>query len=171
MSIIILCGRGPEAETLSQAREWTNHNRDLDDNGVLPHGIWRCTLEEVRNRFGNFQRTDRRPFLYKSLQSYIAELRSTGLAIAIIIDGSFVTGKPDPDDIDLILVLPYDWDAAGELRPSEYRVLSKRLVRRRHGFDIIAAREGSAAYGEALKFFEQVRGRSDWRKGLLRIEL
>lgn len=143
----------------------------LDENGLLPPGVHDCAMEEVRKRFGSFQTTDRRCHLYEELQSYIADVRSTGLAIAIIIDGSFVTSKPDPGDIDLILVLPRDWKAETEMRPFEYRVLSKRRVRRYYGFDMVAAQENSIAYEEALKFFQQVRGRSDCRKGVLRIKL
>ena len=44
---------------------------------------------------------------------------------ALIVDGSYVTSKEEPNDIDLIIALRTDFEPAGELRPFEYNVLSK----------------------------------------------
>jgi hypothetical protein len=35
----------------------------FDQNGNLPEGIHDCTIEEAAERFGAFQRSDRRPQL------------------------------------------------------------------------------------------------------------
>ena len=74
-------------------------------------------------------------------------------------------------DVDLILVLPQDWDFEAELNPDRYNLLSKRRVRQRFGFDILAAREYSEQYAEYLALFQGVRGHQDLRKGILRIPL
>jgi len=39
---------------------------DLNEDGLLPEGIHEASLEEVRERFGRFQRTDRRPDLFSN---------------------------------------------------------------------------------------------------------
>ncbi len=78
---------------------------ELNQDGFLPEGIHAASLEEVRERFGRFQRTDRRPALFAKLSTYMAEVRASGLVVAVIVDGSFVTAKDEPSDIDLILVL------------------------------------------------------------------
>ena len=78
---------------------------DLDENGFLPPGVYDCTLEEVQQRFGrarvNFQRSE----LFAKLKEYVKEAQSTKLVKAIILDGSFVTNKETPNDIDMIVIL------------------------------------------------------------------
>jgi hypothetical protein len=142
---------------------------ELNEDGFLPEGIHEASLEEVRERFGRFQRTDRRPDLFAKLSTYLTEVRDSGLAEAVILDGSFVTGKDEPSDIDLILVLRPDHDDRAELRPFEYNALSKHRVRRRFRFDVVGAREGTDEYEESVNFFQLVRGRSDLRKGIVKV--
>jgi uncharacterized protein DUF6932 len=143
---------------------------DLDPSGLLPPGLHPCTLVEVAERFGRFNRTDRRVHLARKLEEYFGEIRATGMAAWIVVNGSFVTEKPDPEDIDLILVLPREHDLGAQLRPFEYNALSRRRVRKRHGFDVFVAREGSAEFAEYLAFFEQVKHQPGRRKGLLRVD-
>lgn len=141
----------------------------LDDFGLLPVGVHDCLLEEVRTRFGMFQTTDRRPRLFEKLQAYVHDVGQCAWIVAIVIDGSFITAAPQPNDIDLILVLEAGHDFSAELRPFEYNLLSRRQARRIYGFDVLVAVEGSGSYAEYLDFFSQVRGDPDRRKGLLRL--
>jgi hypothetical protein len=76
---------------------------NLNEQGLLPPGMHNCSLEEIGERFGTFQSTDRRPRLYEKLQVFLQQVRSIDLAIAVIVNGSFVTSKADPNDIDLII--------------------------------------------------------------------
>lgn len=75
------------------------------------------------------------------------------------------------NDIDMIVVLPEDYDFTAKRPPFQYNVSSRRQVRRQHKFDIIPVQENSAAHRDALTFFQQVREQQDVRKGLLRIAL
>jgi len=146
-------------------------------DGVLPGGIHTCTIEEVANRFGRSQGSDQRPKLTSALKRYIREVRALGVASAVVIDGSFVTIKVKPNDLDLILVLRRRLDPEHELIPAEYNVQSMRMVRKKYGFDVRAAALDSPDYLNYLEFFSRVRpDDSDVRtnrtiKGLLRIEL
>src|SRR5437879_1217565 len=140
----------------------------LDNAGLLPPGVHDCTLEEVEERFGRFQKSDQRIHLFARLREYLNEVRLTGFAVALLIDGSFVTAKDEPEDIDLVLVLKPDHDFLKLLRPFEYNVISKHRVRRHYRFDMVAVGEGSVDFDKAVRFFQQVRDRSDIRKGLLR---
>jgi Family of unknown function (DUF6932) len=89
----------------------------------------------------------------------------------LLIDGSFVTAKTEPNDIDLVLVLPTAFDLRSNRPPLQYNLVSKRRVRQRFGFDIIGVREQTLEYEEAVAFFQQVRGERSLRKGILRIAL
>jgi hypothetical protein len=141
----------------------------LDATGLLPAGIYDCSLDDLRERFGTFDMTDRRPRLFDKLQSFVRKVWRADLVIEIIVDGSFVTATKNPNDIDLILILSASHDFSAELRPFEYNVLSTRQVRKAYGFDVLVAQKDSATCDEYKQFFEQVRGQNQLRKGLLRL--
>lgn len=66
-------------------------------NGELPVGEHQASLSEIENRFG--KSTEKRKNLMKKLKSAAKNLKSAGVK-RIWIDGSFVTDKPEPSDID-----------------------------------------------------------------------
>jgi hypothetical protein len=142
---------------------------ELNESGLLPEGIHEASLEKVRERFGRFQRTDPRPDLFAKFYLFMSEVRAAGLIEAVIVDGSFVTAKDEPSDIDLILILRPDHDYRVELRPFEKNALSRRRVRRRFRFDVVIAREGSDEYEQSVSFFQGVKGRSGLRKGVVKV--
>src|SRR5690349_21006811 len=109
----------------------------LNEWGVLPPGVHDCTMEEIEERLARSQMTDQRIRLLEKLVRYVKEARGTGLAVALLIDGSFVTAKDEPEDIDLIVVLKPEHDFAADLRPFEYNVLSKKRVRQEYRFDLL----------------------------------
>ncbi|WP_432207224.1 DUF6932 family protein [Hymenobacter defluvii] len=49
----------------------------------------------------------KRIYLTRRLESYLADLRRTGLQMEIWLDGSFTTRCVEPDDIDLVVVLSF----------------------------------------------------------------
>jgi len=73
--------------------------------GLLPEGIYDCTLEEAAQQFAIFQRSDQRPRLWARFLEFVGEAKATGWIEAVVVDGSFVTADPTPNDIDLILVV------------------------------------------------------------------
>src|SRR6267142_5454204 len=141
----------------------------LDQDGLLPAGVPDCTLSEIRSRFGSFQKSDRRPRLFARLETFVAEAIAAGLIRVLIVDGSFVTEIPSPNDIDLIVVVESQHDFSADISPKAYNILSKNSVRRRFGFDLLVARENSVEYNDWVEFFQQVRLEPGRRKGILRL--
>jgi hypothetical protein len=88
-------------------------------------------VDEIRDRFGQFQGNERRFRLFDRLLSFIREAQKTAFVVALIVDGSFVTAEPTPSDVDLVVVLAATHDFSADLRPFEYNVISKRRVRKR----------------------------------------
>ena len=82
-----------------------------------------------------------------------------------------MTAKPDPNDIDLIVVVAGDYDFGSDISISDYNLLAQNRVRRRFGFDIVVVKDGSEDYRDAIAFFQQVRQRPGLLKGLLRLRL
>jgi len=143
----------------------------LNEHGCLPEGIHDCTVDEAAERFGGFQISDRRPQLWARFTQFVREARACGLIEAVLVDGSFVTAKPEPVDLDLLLVVSADHDFSADFQPREYNVLSKRRINRRYGFDVLVARADSEEYRRYLGFFQQVRLEPGRKKGILRISL
>ena len=83
---------------------------ELED-GVLPEGIHMSTTEEIAQVFGV---GDRRRNLVEKLRQFIQDARLAGFVSFIVVDGSFVTGKREPEDIDLVVALDPDFDLGGD---------------------------------------------------------
>src|ERR1039458_6773384 len=115
----------------------------LNADGLLPPGIFDCTLAEVRERFGSFQISDRRRRLFARLEELFAAMQRSGLFNALLVDGSFVTGKSAPNDIDLVAVLRPGHDFERDLPMSEYALVSRAMLRRRFAFDVLIAEQDS----------------------------
>jgi hypothetical protein len=140
----------------------------LNDAGLLPPGVHPCTLDELKERFGGFRDSDRRPTLFSRLAELVAELRASALFSAVIVDGSFVTSKPDPNDIDLVLVLHPDHDMKADLPPYQANLLSRNFIKNKWKFDAFVVPAASEALDKYVDFFQQVKG-SDATKGILRV--
>lgn len=143
----------------------------FNEHGWLPEGIYDCTLEEAAARFGRFQRSDQRPQLWRRFVEFVHEAKACGLVDAIVVDGSFVSATPVPNDIDLILVMSAHYNFSADFQPSAYNVLSKRRVHQRFGFDLLVARTDSEEYRRYEEFYQQVRLEPGRKKGIVRIRL
>jgi hypothetical protein len=125
----------------------------------------------VRERFGRVQETDRRPRLFARLEELYRAMQRSGLFESLLVDGSFVTSKAAPNDIDLVAVLLPGHNFERDLPMSEYSLISRLMLRRRFGFDVMVAERGSVLYNTYLEFFSRIRDNQDMRKGLLRLVL
>ena len=143
----------------------------LNESGLLPPGIHSCGLDELRARFGSFQTSDQRPRLMERLEAFLVDVKACRIVRAVIVNGSFVTRKPAPNDIDLLLVLPAGHDFHADLTLAEYRVVDAGRVRRVYGLDAFVVEEGSADYEALVRLFGRVRLQPGLSKGMLRLEL
>jgi Family of unknown function (DUF6932) len=142
-----------------------------DARGFLLEGVYDATLEEILDRFGQFRSNDHRVKLGERLAGYVASAASTGLLEEIYVDGSFVSDKETPSDIDLILTLKRGHDFTATLSPFDYGVLSSRRVKARFKFDVAVFPHGSLALEGYVNFFQDVKGMPGERKGILRLRL
>ncbi|MCY2950722.1 MAG: hypothetical protein NTU53_01945 [Planctomycetota bacterium] len=79
----------------------------FDENGQLPPGIHRATLDEVVARFGHG--SEEREAQGQSLAWLIPMCRRAGV-LRLILNGSFVTSRAEPMDVDCLLVPTSDAD-------------------------------------------------------------
>ena len=83
---------------------------ELKEQGELPPGVHQATIDEVATRFGKgagqrLKVTDRLKRLYQIACA-------TGKLERLIIFGSYVTTKPEPNDVDVVLIFSDDFDVS-----------------------------------------------------------
>src|SRR5437016_3485004 len=72
-------------------------------DGDLPPGLYRATMEEVAARFGG--QNAARKQCTTSLRRILDLARDTGQFERMIVFGSYISEKPSPNDVDIILVM------------------------------------------------------------------
>lgn len=142
---------------------------DFNELGLLPEGLHTATLDEIRQRFGRPTLSNRRYELFQGLRELLDELAGSQIVDHIIVNGSFVTEKQDPGDIDLIVALSAETGRTRSLAPYETHLLDPKRIGRKYGFDAKVVVEGSEAMRSALESFTDTREYEDARKGLLRV--
>jgi len=75
--------------------------------GDLPEGVHKASLDEVLARFG--QGTPQRQLVTAKLLRVLEVAKRTGKLERFVIFGSYVTAKPAPNDVDVILVMGDDF--------------------------------------------------------------
>ena len=143
----------------------------LNKEGFLPAGVFDCSLKDIREHFGSFRGSDHRARLFARLEELFRVMKQSGLFETLIVDGSFVTDKLMPNDIDLIAILRPRHNFERDLPMSEYALVSRAMLRRRFGFDVVVAERDTHLYKTYVEFFSRVRDNPDMRKGLLRLIL
>lgn len=81
---------------------------EFNEFGDLPVGVHRATLEEVIERFGSG--TPQRDLVTTRLLRIHRLALTTGKLLRFVIFGSYITAKPSPNDVDIILVMADDFD-------------------------------------------------------------
>lgn len=134
--------------------------------GELPPGMHAATLEEVE---AVLVTTPRRRFLFDGLLRALHNLQAAGVR-RVFIDGSFVTTKADPNDVDGC----WEWTDEVNLDLLDPVFLDftreRRAMKDAYGVDFFLATWMEAGSGLTfLEFFQ--RNRSDVPKGIVRIDL
>jgi hypothetical protein len=80
----------------------------LNSAGELPAGVHQATMDEVLAQFGSG--TAQRQAVTARLQRIYDLARATRKLDRLILFGSYITAKPDPNDVDIILVMRDDFD-------------------------------------------------------------
>jgi len=88
----------------------------LNDEGYLPPGLHGATVDEIHARFG--RESQLRRVQMESLR-WLVELARRAGVLRIVVNGSFVTDKLEPNDVDCVLLVgtgfPRDEAAETEL--------------------------------------------------------
>lgn len=81
---------------------------NLNDAGELPIGIHQATIDEVIAQFGSG--TLQREIVAARLQRIYQIAKDTGNLQQLIIFRSYITAKPEPNDVDVVIIFSDDFD-------------------------------------------------------------
>jgi len=119
----------------------------FNDIGYLPPGVHRASLAEVIERFGRPSPIRREQA--QSIEWLLPVCRAAGIA-RLIINGSFVTSDPQPNDVDCVLLQGRGYDelsiAAAELEQG-LPFLSLQIVRQEAFDHLVDAFFATDRYG------------------------
>ena len=139
---------------------------EFKDDGYLPEGLHVASEADVTFRSGTD--TPRRKRLALRLRRWIELSRSIS-ANRLFVDGSFVTSKPEPNDVDAVVWLPenfVDLVSNGNLEAMEL----ESMLLNRHPEEIFAA-EDRRDWDDWLEHFRRTRESDGRRKGVVEITL
>ena len=139
---------------------------DFRDDGYLPQGVHIATEAEVTFRFGTS--SPRRRRLVLRLRRWVELSRLTG-ASQFLVDGSFVTSKKEPNDIDAVVSLADDFQQQISRGLEPALELEQMLLSRRP--EEIFAAEDSRDWDDWVEFFSRTRELDGRRKGLVEVRL
>lgn len=139
---------------------------EFTTHGLLPQGVHPATLEEVLERFGGNERRDQ---LLAGLVKALRLLRAAGCR-CVYINGSFVTAKERPNDIDAC------WDVEGvdpdALDPVFFDFDDGRAAQKaRFGAEFFPAQMPEGVTGRTFLEFFQVDRQTGEPKGIIELRL
>jgi hypothetical protein len=135
-------------------------------DGYLPDGLYKASEAEILFRFGAANRRRRR--LALRLRRWIELARAVG-AGRLLVDGSFVTEKAEPNDVDAVVLLPANFAEQVE-RGSESAVELEEMLLTRRPEEIFAA-EDTPDWNDWVEFFGRTREADGRHKGLVEVIL
>lgn len=139
---------------------------EFTDRGDLPPGVYRATLPEVLERFGN-GKLQRRAAAGR-LERIYELAASTGHLRRFVVFGSFVTDKNEPNDVDVIILMEDTFDLSAV--SGEATLLFHHLEAAAYfGASIFWTRVSGALGGEqAMIEYWQIR-RDGGKRGIVEI--
>ena len=136
------------------------------DDGYLPEGLYLASESEILFRFGT--PTGRRRKLVLRLRRWVELARETK-ARRLLVDGSFVTAKKEPEDIDAVILIGDGFQGQIDEGNPMALELEEMLVTRRP--EEIFAAEDSDDWNAWINFFSRTRENDGRRKGLVEVRL
>ena len=97
---------------------------NFDENGNLPHKCYEVTLDEIKEKLvDNFPNSKTRASRFECFLKFYKELtRNVKSCTVFLIDGSFVTNKQNPRDVDFTITID-----SLRLTENEVKYLNKKL--------------------------------------------
>lgn len=108
---------------------------------LLQPGMHNLSIQDLHNlAVQPFVERPRRDDLFQKLTTWIAALQGLGIGGTLWLDGSFLTDKPDPSDIDCVLWRPRwingDGHVTAQMRQDATHLLDRTVAENLFGLDL-----------------------------------
>ena len=125
--------------------------------GDLPRGVHRATLQEVLDQFA--ARSAQRIAVGLRLQRIYSIAQATGWVRRFVVFGSFITAKPEPNDVDVFMVMDDTFDPA-LLTGETIRLFDHLTAQSQFGASVFWLRQLACLEGEqeAVQYWQTKRG-------------
>ncbi len=135
-------------------------------DGYLPVGVHLATIAEITFRFGIENRMRKRLIL--RVRNWFELAKSIG-ARKLLLDGSFVTAKSNPQDVDAVMWIPKHFTVQVANGVSDALDLERMFLTRQP--EELFAAEDESGWLNWIEFFSRTREVDGRRKGLIEVEL
>ena len=131
----------------------------FDHSGDLPIGVHQATLSEVIEHFGTVNL--RRNLIGQRLERIYNLAINTGKVVRFVVNGSFITNKPAPNDVDIFILMDDSFEA-NEVTSEAALVFDHLAAQNVYGASVFWIRQMSAIGGEqtAIEHWQIKRDKS-----------
>ena len=138
----------------------------FNEDGDLPPGVHRATLEEILDRFG--QGSIQRRAVAGRLDRIYQLVSATGHLARFVVFGSFVTAEEEPNDVDVVMLMEDTFDLAS-VKDEAALVFQHMEADAHFGASVFWTRRSGAIGGEQAMFeYWQIR-REGGQRGIVEI--
>jgi hypothetical protein len=138
------------------------------EDGWLPVGHHAASWEEIVTRFGGVPGS-RRAFLTAQLLVLRDTLHELGISGYVLLDGSYISAKLEPNDFDVLLVAPADIQAIKEANPRLARLLDAEIAEQEGGYTLFYIPNDSPALALLSTLWDI--SKDGVAKGVIRVDL
>lgn len=138
---------------------------EFNEHGDLPPGIHRARLEDVVRDFGT---TARRTVIVRRLQRIFQLVGSTGHLARFIVFGSFPTAKPEPNDLDIFLLMEDSFDVR-QVSPEARLVFDHGSAQNLLGASVFWIRRAAALGGDEATIAHWQIKRDGNKRGVIEV--
>jgi hypothetical protein len=139
----------------------------ITETGDLPQGLYRASLEEILTRFG--EASVQRKLVGMRLRRVYELAVTTRHVKRFIVFGSFVTSQPEPNDVDVFLVMDDAFDLS-QVKGEAALVFDHPAAQAHFGASIFWLRQLAALPSEEEAVQSWQRKRDGTRRGIVEIQ-
>jgi hypothetical protein len=136
------------------------------ESGDLPPGVHRAALWETLERFGT--QTPRRKLIGSRLGRLCRMAKATGHLERFVVFGSFVTAEPEPNDVDVFLLMADTFDV-GRLTGEARLLFDHAVAQARFGASVFWLRRLAVVGDEQAAIEDWGLKRDGSRRGIVEI--
>jgi hypothetical protein len=137
-------------------------------HGDLPPGVYVAALSEVLQRFGRGSK--QRQAVANRLERIYRIASATSNVVRFVVFGSFVSDKPEPNDVDIFLLMKDNFDA-GQLTGEARLAFDHTRAQAHFGASVFWLRRMAALGGEQATIEHWQIKRDGSRRGIVEITL